>query len=91
MEVGSELYNAPEVWDNEINLQEVEMKFKSYNDTGIFEYSEIDSHLRRLSMYPKYDGPKADIFSIGVTLFMMHMKSPPFRKAVQKDPYFKRL
>lgn len=91
IEVGSELYNAPEVWDNEINLQEVEMKFKSDNDTGIFEYSEIDSHLRRLSMYPKYDGPKADIFSIGVTLFMMHMKSPPFRKAVQKDPYFKRL
>jgi len=62
----------------------VEMKFKSENETetGIFEYSEIDSHLRRLSMYPKYDGPKADIFSIGVTLFMMHMKSPPFRKAV---------
>lgn len=83
-EVGSEIYNSPEVWDNEINLQEVEMKFKSENETetGIFEYSEIDTALRRLSMYPKYDGPKADIFSIGVTLFMMHMKSPPFRKAV---------
>jgi len=64
------------------------MKFKSENEapketeTGIFEYSEIDTHLRRLSMNPKYDGPKSDIFSIGVTFFMMHMKSPPFRKAV---------
>ena len=23
-DVGSELYNAPEIWDNEINLQEFE-------------------------------------------------------------------
>ena len=92
-DIGSEIYNAPEVWDNEINMQEVEMKFKADNveNNNVFEYSEIDSQIRRLSLYPKYDGPKADIFSIGTTIFMMHMKSPPFRKAIQKDPYFKRL
>jgi serine/threonine protein kinase len=34
---------------------------------------------------------KADLFSVAATLFLMVMRSPPFRKAHQKDPYFKRL
>lgn len=64
---------------------------KTENDKGIFDYQEIDSQIRNMSVYPKYNGFKADIFSIGATLFMIQMKSPPFRKAVQTDPYFKRL
>lgn len=44
--VGSVIYNAPEVWDNEINLQEVENKLKSENDDGVFDYAEIDGKLR---------------------------------------------
>lgn len=42
-------------------------------------------------MFPKYNGEKADVFSIGASLFMIQMQSPPFRKAIQTDPYFKRL
>lgn len=42
-DVGSEAYNAPEIWDNEINLQEFEQKFKAENDDPIFDYSAIDS------------------------------------------------
>ena len=38
-----------------------------------------------------YDGFKADIFSAATTLFVMLMRSPPFRFAHTKDPYFKRL
>lgn len=38
-----------------------------------------------------YDSAKADIFSAGVTLFLMLTKSPPFRAAHQRDPYFRRL
>jgi serine/threonine protein kinase len=34
---------------------------------------------------------KADVFSAATTLFLMVMRCPPFRKAIQKDPYFKRL
>ena len=34
---------------------------------------------------------KADLFSAATTLFLMVMRSPPFRKAHLKDPYFKRL
>jgi hypothetical protein len=34
---------------------------------------------------------KADLFSLATTLFLMVMRSPPFRKAHHKDPYFKRL
>ena len=81
-DVGSESYNAPEIWDNEINLQEFEMKIKAENDDPIFDYSAIDSQLRNLSVYPKYNGEKADVFSIGACMFMISMKTPPFRKAV---------
>ena len=39
--VGSEIYNAPEVWDNEIHLHEVEMKIKAENDN--IDYAQVDS------------------------------------------------
>ena len=42
-DVGSEIYNAPELWDNEINLQEYESKMKAENDNGIFDYVAVDS------------------------------------------------
>jgi hypothetical protein len=42
-------------------------------------------------MFPKYNGEKSDIFACGATLFMMYMQSPPFRKAISTDPYYKRL
>jgi len=64
---------------------------KAENSDGVFEYSDLDGQLRKLSVYPQYNGIKADVFSCGATLFMVHMQSPPFRKAVQTDPYFKRL
>jgi serine/threonine protein kinase len=38
-----------------------------------------------------YDGVKSDIFSAGVTLFVMLYKCAPFRSANSKDPYFRRL
>lgn len=91
-DVGSEIFNAPEIWDNEINLHELEEQMiKAQGEDKIFDYSEIDGKLRKLSVFPKYNGEKADVFSIGASLFMIQMKSPPFRKAVQTDPYFKRL
>ena len=54
---------------------------KAENDDPIFDYSAIDSQLRNLSVYPKYNGEKADVFSIGACMFMISMKTPPFRKA----------
>lgn len=91
--VGSELYNAPEIWDNDITLHEVEKKMQAEQESkdGVFEYSDLDGQLRKLTIYPKYNGVKADVFSCGATLFMVHMQSPPFRKSVNTDPYFKRL
>ena len=66
------------------------MDMKQEHDTQVFDYN-IESEFRRMSTHPLYNGEKADIFSCGATLFMMQMKSPPFRRAVQSDPYFKRL
>ena len=44
------------------------------------DYSpEIEAKLRRLSHHPKYNGEKADIFSIGATIFMTRLLCPPFR------------
>jgi serine/threonine protein kinase len=91
--VGSEMYNAPEIWDTDITIQEVERKMLAEQDShdGVFEYSDLDGQLRQLTIYPKYNGVKADVFSCGATLFMVHMQAPPFRKATSNDPYFKRL
>lgn len=90
--VGSEMYNAPEIWDSDITAQEMEKKMKdeSYDDET-FDEGVLDNKLRHLHIYPKYNGVKADVFSCGATLFLVHMQSPPFRKAVQTDPYYKRL
>lgn len=91
--VGSEMYNAPEVWDNEITMHEVEKKMMAENESkdGVFEYSDLDGQLRSLSIFPKYDGVKADVFSCGACMFVLHMQAPPFKKATQSDPYYKRL
>lgn len=72
--VGSEIYNSPEIWDNEISLHEAEEKIikEKTNDEEI-DYSYIDGQMRKLTMFPKYNGEKADIFACGATLFMMYM------------------
>lgn len=44
-----------------------------------------------MSLNPKYNGEKADIFSIGATIFMTKLLCPAFGKAVTTDPYYKRL
>ena len=64
--VGSEAYNAPELWI--IEQRESEMP----NDCTVEERRKI-----RL-----YDAVKADIFSVAVTLFVMSLKFSPFRRAV---------
>lgn len=96
--VGSEIYNSPEIWDNEISLHEAEenlIKNQSKATTATedenIDYAYIDGQMRQLTMFPKYNGEKSDIFACGATLFMMYMQSPPFRKAVSTDPYYKRL
>lgn len=70
--VGSEEYNAPELFDLLSNT--CPEKAHSSADDEFY-----------------YDGAKADVFSAGVTLFLMLFKSPPFRSAQLKDPYFRRL
>lgn len=40
---------------------------------------------------PTYEGDKADIFSLGVTIFALVVQSMPFMTASSKDPLFKLL
>lgn len=73
-DVGSEIFNAPEIWDNEINLKEIEEQIiKAQGEDQVIDYSELDAKLRKLSTFPKYNAEKADIFSIGASLFMIQM------------------
>ena len=62
-DVGSEIFNAPEIWDNEINLHEMEEQIiKAQGEDKVIDYSELDAKLRKLSTFPKYNAEKADIF-----------------------------
>ena len=61
------------------------------NDDDIQEKSLKNENDNEINKNLKYDGIKADIFSGATTLFLMVMKSPPFRKAQIKDPFYKRL
>lgn len=38
-----------------------------------------------------YNGTKADIFSFGVIMFILHVGTPPFERATEKDGYYKYL
>jgi len=50
--VGSEIYNSPEIWDNEISLHEAEEKIKneqtksSNNTEENIDYAYIDGQMR---------------------------------------------
>jgi serine/threonine protein kinase len=77
--VGSEAYNAPELWV--IEQKEGELRQDKNSNCSTEEKRQI-----RL-----YDAVKSDIFSAAVTLFVMSLKFSPFRRAVLEDPYYKRL
>ncbi len=44
--VGSEIYNSPEIWDNEISLHEAEEKIKNEQSNEDIDYAYIDGQLR---------------------------------------------
>lgn len=79
--IGSEDYNAPE-----LNYEEME----SMNSSQM-QPQASEKLINNKEIANAYDGIKADIFSSATTLFLMVMRSPPFRKATLKDPFFKRL
>ncbi len=37
---------------------------------------------------PSYRGEKADLFQLGVILFMLVMRHPPFNQATAGDPFY---
>ena len=86
--IGSEEYNAPEIWDSQTPKHELEMM---QDEDGSAYYKQVESEFRRMLTHSLYNGEKADVFSCGATLFVIQMQSPPFRRAAQSDPYFKRL
>jgi serine/threonine protein kinase len=83
--LGSEEYNPPELNFEDSGLQ-MEPSFSQQKEQDEKEMLKLKEQQEL-----KYDGIKADIFSAATTLFLMVMRSAPFRKAQVKDPFFKRL
>lgn len=53
---------------------------EEYNAPELFESSPSQHQIHQTDEF-YYDGAKADVFSAGVTLFLMLTKCPPFRAA----------
>jgi len=47
--------------------------------------------VRTASHAQPYQGQKADVFSLGVTLFAMVKGYPPFSRAISDDPFYKKI
>jgi serine/threonine protein kinase len=50
---------------------------------GTYGYMAPEQHLGR-----EYEGEKVDIFALGVILFVMYSKHPPFNAAIPKDQFY---
>ena len=50
---------------------------------GTFGYMSPEIHLGR-----EYHGDKVDVFALGVILFVMVSKHPPFNAATPQDPFY---
>ena len=50
---------------------------------GTFGYMSPEIHLGR-----DYQGDKVDVFGLGVILFVMISKHPPFNAATPQDPFY---
>ena len=50
---------------------------------GTYGYMAPEIHLGR-----KYKGEQVDVFALGVILFVMYSKHPPFNAATPQDPFY---
>jgi len=67
--------------------QKDEQLFSDKVGTDAYQAPEV----RAASKSNLYCGKKADVFSLGVTLFAMLKGYPPFSRATASDPFFKKI
>ena len=82
--------------DEEFNLKLTDFGFATYIGEGkrIHERSGTERYMspeafRGTSLVKGYDGCKADIFALGIILFIMVSGSPPFAKASSDDAWYR--
>lgn len=63
-----------------------DLKFKVYKSKGTHGYRGPETYVESND---GYEGDKADMFALGVILFIMIFGAPPFHLAAKDDPYYR--
>ena len=75
------------LFDSQLNIKIADFGFATYNDIDMLDdYRGSRSYMApEIKEYETYDGKKADIFSLGVLLYIIVMGAFPFEEAKKGD------
>lgn len=82
------------LFDAEFNIRIADFGFTTpiYDETGDWRLREnlgTQGYMApEINQSPFYYGPAVDVFALGVTLFIMVMRRPPFSQATSSDPFY---
>ena len=75
-----------------MDVKIMDFGFATYNQKRLMSYGGTMSYMApEIMQHKPYDGQKADIFSLGVILFMSVLGKFPFAKADMNDKFYKLL
>ena len=73
-----------------MDVKIMDFGFATYNQKRLMSYGGTMSYMApEIMQHKPYDGQKADIFSLGVILFMSVLGKFPFAKADMNDKFYK--